>query len=60
LAGQHGGERGQLEVEEYSRNKQDEAIKRSNSWNGTLKRAVQCCSSIVSKEVHPFTASRSF
>jgi len=54
LAGQHGGERGELgEVKEYTRNKQDQAITRSNIWQGTLQRAVQCCSSIVSKEGHP-------
>jgi len=54
LAGQHSGERGELvEVEEYSRNKQDQPITRSNSWHGTLMTAPQCCSSIVSKEGHP-------
>jgi len=52
--GHHGGERGELgEGEEYSRNKQDQAINRSNSWQGTLKKGVQCCSIIVSKDVHP-------
>ena len=54
LRGQHGGERGELvEVEEYSRNKQDQLISVCNSWHGTLMRAPQCCSSIVSKEGHP-------
>ena len=53
LAGQHGGERGEfVEVEEYSRNKQDQPITRSNSWHGTLMTAPQCYSSIVSKEGH--------
>ena len=53
MAGQHGGEKGELEMEEYSRNNQDQAINRSNRLQGTVKRAVLCCNSIVSKEVHP-------
>ena len=40
-------------MEEYSRNNQDQAINRSNRLQGTVKRAVLCCNSIVSKEVHP-------
>ena len=53
LAGQHGGERGELvEVEEYSWNKKDQPITGSNSWHGPLMTAPQCCSSIVSKEGH--------
>ena len=64
LAGQHLEERGELvEVEEYSRNKQDQAITRSSSWRRALMRDVQCCSSNISKKATAlrltFTTSRS-